>query len=125
MTFDPDLMVGSDFDPVVKPQPVNLVSGRVVSLRFIAAALRRRRLLLGLALLGLLVGFSYHLVFPEQYSATATLYLVHPPGSDQTVGAANDLAMLQTAAVGKRAITLLGEHDLARHNFLARHQGRP
>ncbi len=124
MTFDPDLMVGSDFDPVVKPQPVNLVSGRVVSLRFIAAALRRqRRLLLGLALLGLLVGFSYHLVFPEQYSATATLYLVHPPGSDQTVGAANDLAMLQTAAVGKRAITLLGEHDLTPSQLLGKAPG--
>lgn len=92
------------------PEPVHIVTGRLVSLRFLLAALRRsRRVWLALALVGLIAGAGYHLAVPLKYSATATLYLVHPAGSSTTAELQNDLAMLSTAAVGHRAITLLGK----------------
>lgn len=88
---------------------LHVLTGRMVSFRFILASLRRtRRVWLAVALAGLLLGAGYHLVVPIKYNAAATLYLAHPAGSDSTVEAGNDLAILDTAAVADRAIERLG-----------------
>lgn len=103
--------------------PVVLV-GRLVSLRFVLGALRRRRKIwLSLAVLGLVVGLGYHAVVRRSYSAQATLYLAQAPGSDPAVGMANDLALLQTSAVGQRAADLLGEPSLSPSKLLGKAPG--
>lgn len=94
-------------------QPPIVLVGRLVSLRYVLGALRRRRKVwLSLAALGLLVGLAFHVVVPRSYSAHATLYLAQAPGSDPTVGMANDVALLETIGVGQRAADLLGERSL-------------
>ena len=124
MTFDSDYVVGAEANRPAEAEPLHLVGGRVVSLRFIRMVLRRqRRLWLGLAVLGLVVGAGFHLVVPVKYSATTTLYLAAPSGTDLTVASANNLAMLQTAAVGQRALRLLGEHGLTSSQLLGKVPG--
>lgn len=121
----------SDFGPyagmpseVVEPQPSPLVTGRMISLRFITAALRRRRRLwVGLTILGLVVGVGYRVAVPPKYQATATLYLAHPPGANDSVISANDLAMLSTVTVGQQAIAALGEHGLTPQSLLGKAPG--
>ncbi len=55
-------------DSAVDPAASPLVTGRMVSLRFLTSALRRRRRLwLGLALLGLIIGIGFHVAVPPQY----------------------------------------------------------
>ena len=103
--------------------PIVLV-GRLVSIRFVLGALRRRRKVwLSLAALGFVVGLGYHVVKPRSYSAHATLYLAQAPGSDPAVGIANDLALLQTGAVGQRAANLLGEPSLTPSKLLGKAPG--
>ena len=103
------------------PAPTPLVTGRMVSLRFLTGALRRRRRLwLGLALLGLIIGVGYHVAVPPQYSASSTVYLAYTPGSDAAVESANDLAMVKTAAVGEAAVKALGEKGLTSTKLLGK-----
>ena len=103
--------------------PIVLV-GRLVSLRFVWGALRRRRKIwLSLATLGLVVGISYHLAVPRSYNAYATLYLAQAPGTDPAAGIANDLALLQTNVVGQRAANLLGEPSLSPLKLLGKAPG--
>jgi Chain length determinant protein len=105
-------------------QPPVVLVGRLVSLRFILGALRRRRKVwLICAALGLLIGLSYHFVVPRSYSAYATLYLAQPPGTDPAVGISNDLALLQTTAVGQKAVDLLGERSLSPGALLGKSPG--
>ena len=105
-------------------QPPVVLVGRLVSVRFILAALRRRRKVwLICAAVGLLVGLSYHLVAPRSYSAYATLYLAQSPGTDPAVGIANDMALLQTTAVGERAAQLLGQPSLSPTALLGKAPG--
>ena len=106
------------------PQSPVVLVGRLVSLRFVLGALRRRRKIwLSLAALGLVVGLGYHVAVPRSYSAQATLYLAQAPGSDPAVGMANDLALLQTTTVGQRAVTLLGEPSLSPLKLLGKAPG--
>ena len=103
MTFDPDLISRADRSVPLEHESVHIPAGRMVSLRFLRMALhRRRKLWLGLAVLGLVIGVAYHVAVPVQYSATSTLYLAHPSGTNETVGSANDLAMLDTSGVATR-----------------------
>ena len=105
-------------------QPPVVLVGRLVSLRFVLGALRRRRKIwLSCAALGLVVGLGYHLVVPRTYNARATLYLAQAPGSDPSVGMANDIALLQTPAVGQRAADLLGEPSLSPSKLLGKAPG--
>ena len=100
-TFAPPNSLGS--------QPPVVLVGRLVSLRYVLGALRRRRKIwLSLAALGLVIGLGYHLVVPRSYSAHATLYLAQAPGTDPTAGMANDVALLETIGVGQRAADLVG-----------------
>lgn len=97
-------------------------TGRLVNLRFLRSALRRLRWLwLATAALGLVGGLAYHLVVPLRYTATATLFLVQP--TNGTASPANDLAMLDTLAVSKRALALLGEKHLSPTALLGKQPG--
>jgi len=101
-------------DNPVEPQPPEFATGKMISLRFITSALRRRRRFwVALAVIGLVIGGGYHAVAPKTYLATTTIYLAHPSGSNDGVISANDLAMVKTAAVGQRAISLLDEPGLS------------
>jgi hypothetical protein len=116
----------ADVEPDAKggAQPSLLVTGRLITLRFIKDALRRRRWLwISVAVLGLVGGIGFHLVIPIKYAASATLYLADPPGSAAGSSAPNDLALLQTAEVGQQAIKLLGEPGLNPLNLLGKTPG--
>ncbi len=90
-----------------------LMTGRLINLRFAKDALYRSRWLwASIAVLGLICGAGYHFVIPVKYAASTTLYLADPPSSDPAVVSTNDLALLQTTAVGERAIKLLREPGL-------------
>ena len=109
--------------PKDRELPVVLM-GRLISLRFVMSALRRRRKVwLSLAALGLMLGLAYHVVVPRSYSASATVYLAHAPGTDDAVEMANDLALLQTTSVAQRAIDSLGETKLSPTTFLGKQPG--
>ena len=113
----------SEFPPVI--HQTKLVSGRLVSLRTIAREWRRRRSLwIATAIIGLVVGMGYHAVVPRRYTAFATLYVAHQPGSDDIVEIGNDLALLNNTAVAERAIRSLGEPGLDPTKFLGKAPGK-
>lgn len=89
-------------------EPADGREPRMVSLHTLKAAIaQRRRFLLVMTVLGLLVGAGFHLVVPRKYSAVTNLYLVEPTGSDPTAAMATDESLLQTNAVGQKAIDAL------------------
>ena len=111
-------------DPPTEAQPPVVLVGRLVSLRFVLGALRRRRKIwLSLAALGFVVGLGYHVVVPRSYSAHATLYLAQAPGTDPAAGMANDIALLQTPVVGHLAADRLGEPSLSPSELLGKAPG--
>ncbi len=119
-----ELTVVEPSGPPAEAQPPVVLVGRLVSLRFVLSALRRRRKLwLSLAAVGLVMGLAYHAVVPRSFSATATLYLAHSPGTDDGVDMANDLALLQTNAVAERAASLLGNPHLTAGELLGKEPG--
>ena len=123
MTTEPDAVAPPSTASSESQPPVVLI-GRLVSLRFVLGALRRRRKVwLSLAALGLLVGLGFHLVVPRSYSAHATLYLAQAPGTDPATGMANDIALLQTPAVAHGAADLLGEPSLTPAKLLGKAPG--
>lgn len=98
---------------------------RTATYRFMKSALRRRRRVwLGLAVLGLVGGVAVSAFFPPKYVASATLYLAYPTGTDSAVASQNDLAMLDTTAVGQRALAHLGIHRLAPLQLLGKAPGQ-
>jgi capsular polysaccharide biosynthesis protein len=115
---------GSEYESTEAEPPLAFLVGRLVSLRFVIASLRARRILLiCLALGGLIIGAGYHFVVPRQYEATTTLYLAHAPGTDDDVDMSNDLALLQTRAVAERAIARLDEPALNPTKLLGKAPG--
>lgn len=109
MTPDPETKVEDDRRAAPETGTLHVLTGRLVGLQFLLAALRRARpVWMGLGLVGLLAGACYHFVVPIESSATATLYLAHTTGAASTAQGQGDLAMLDTPTVGHRAIALLG-----------------
>ncbi len=123
MRFDADpVPAEGDFGP--DATPVKEAGKHMVSLRFLRSALRRRRWVwLGLAVVGLVGGAAYHLIVPISYSATATLFVADTPGANQTAASVNDLAMLSSPSVGRRAAALLGEPSLSPSKLLGKQPG--
>ena len=120
---DPESIVAPP-NPSSGSQPPVVLVGRLVSLRFVLGAVRRRRKVwLSLAAVGLVVGLGYHVVVPRSYSAHATLYLAQAPGTDPATGIANDIALLQTPEVAHRAAELLGEPSLSPSALLGKAPG--
>jgi capsular polysaccharide biosynthesis protein len=82
------------------------VVGPMIGIRALGKVLvRKRRVWLVTALLGMLVGASLHLFVPEKYTAVTELYLVQPGNADPVLGMADDASLLQTQAVAKQAIS--------------------
>lgn len=123
MRFDADpVPAEGDFGP--DTAPVTEGGRHMVSLRFLRGALRRhRRFWVGMAVLGLVGGAAYHLVVPISYSATTTLFVADTPGANQTAASGNDLAMLTSPTVGRRAADLLGEPSLSPSKLLGKAPG--
>jgi capsular polysaccharide biosynthesis protein len=102
-------------------QEEDLALGRVIHLRALGAAIRRRwRVWVIVGLVGLVVGASLHLVIPRKYSATSDLYLAIPSGANPADVTANNVALLQTDAVAQQAIAAghlnMSPHALHTHS---------
>ena len=123
VTTEPD-STSAPTSPSSEAQPPVVLVGRLVSLRFVLGALRRRRKIwLISAAVGLMVGLGYHLVVPRSYNAHATLYLAQAPGTDPAAGMANDIALLETPVVGHLAADRLGEQSLSPSELLGKAPG--
>jgi uncharacterized protein involved in exopolysaccharide biosynthesis len=86
-------------------------TGPVLGVRELKAALRRRRRLwLGTAAAGLVIGAALHVVLPHSAKAVSNLYLVEPPGSTPSVAMAGEVSLLQTRAVAQQAASSLPGH---------------
>jgi capsular polysaccharide biosynthesis protein len=82
--------------------------GATISLRMLRAAARRRwRTWVLLAIVGLLLGASLRLVLPKTYSAVTQLYLFEPATAPASEEMANDLDLLQTPGVAKTVLANL------------------
>jgi capsular polysaccharide biosynthesis protein len=102
-----------------------VLAGRLVSFRYLLSALRRRRKVwLWTAAIGLVVGTLFHVAVPRTYSAYATLYMAHAPGSDEAVAIGNDVALLDNLGVAQGAVKLLGEPGLDPTKVLGKVPGR-
>jgi capsular polysaccharide biosynthesis protein len=106
----------SDYQPVdeplggpnAEPQPSRRYMGGFVSLHFVLKAIsRRKRIWITLALVGLLVGMSLHVVIPRKYTAQTELLLFHNPNDDPTRDMATDVQLLQSEAVAQKVINKL------------------
>ncbi len=94
------------------------VLGRVIHLRALGAAIRRRwRVWVVFGLVGLVVGAGLHVVIPRKYAATSDLYLAIPSGSNPLEVMADNVALLQTDAVAKQAIAASDLH-MSPHTLL-------
>ena len=81
----------------------------LVSLGFIWAALRRsRRLWVGLAITGLIVGAGYNVAHQPAKTATTSLLLVDNPAADPTSAAETDLALAHSIPVATAVVRQLG-----------------
>jgi capsular polysaccharide biosynthesis protein len=110
--------IGSGFDQV------HVLSGKLIGIRYLVRAVqRRKRLWMAMALVGLLLGAGFHTVVPRKYTAYATLYLAHAPGTDDAVGMGNDLALLNNTSVARQAIKVLHEPSLDPTKFLGKLPG--
>ena len=82
--------------------------GPMVDLSVLKEAVRRRRRLwLGAALAGLVIGAAFHLVVPAKYSAVANLYMVEPASAQPASAMADDVSLLETRSVAQGALHAL------------------
>jgi hypothetical protein len=86
-----------------------ITTARLVSPRFLMAALRRRaRLWCILALVGLAAGCGYYVAVPHAYHATVSVLLADNPGMDPDTEVQTDMALAQSAPVATGVIRQLG-----------------
>jgi capsular polysaccharide biosynthesis protein len=94
--------------PGSEPQPSQRYLGGFVSLHYVVKAIsRRKRVWITLAVVGLLVGMSLHVVVPRKFAAESTLYLDHNPNDDPARDMATDVALLQSEVVAQLVINKL------------------
>jgi capsular polysaccharide biosynthesis protein len=100
-------------------------TGRLVSLGFILAALkRRRRLWVTTAAVGLLIGCGLYLKSPPGYQASTSLFLTPGPYENAQTAPNNLQAMGQSVAVAKLAVQQLGLNQ-SPSSFLATYKVTP
>jgi uncharacterized protein involved in exopolysaccharide biosynthesis len=93
---------------VVDPEMPDEYSGPMINLSFMKEPLaRRRKLWVGAALAGLVIGSAFHLFVPAKYAAVTDLYISQPAGSDPTAGMQNDVSLLETRSVAAQALSSL------------------
>lgn len=85
------------------------VTGAFASLSFLRAALRRRRRLwLGLGLLGFVIGCGVYKAYPPAYSASTTLLLTNVPGSDPGTVMLTNQSLAESEPVALAVVKQLG-----------------
>ena len=101
----------SSLDEAAPGEEEPVYPGRVVGLRIMKEGLGRHRLFwVCCAVLGLVIGATFHLFIPAKYAAVTTLYLFEPSGATYSV--ADDVNLLETSTVANRALSQLhvGSH---------------
>ena len=94
-----------------------------VSIPTLVAALRQRwQAWVLLAVLGLLGGFFFAVLSPSPYSATATILLQHPSGTDAERAMPTELQLLKTRVVAQGAIDRARLH-LSAKSLLTHYDG--
>lgn len=84
----------------------------LVSVHYVLSALRReRRLLAGLAVVGIVVGLVLGAAVPHPRTARTALLLQFPTGADPSRAIATDVSLLQTRAVAAAAVAALHLHE--------------
>ncbi len=97
-------------NPVAEGGPRGF-TGAILGVRELKAALRRRRRLwLSTAVVGLLIGAALPVALPRNYSADSKLYLVEPPNTTPSAAMDNEVSLLQTRTVARRAASYLPGH---------------
>jgi O-antigen/teichoic acid export membrane protein len=86
------------------------------------AVRRRRRLWVGAALAGLVIGAAFHLAVPARYSAVANLYMVEPASAQPASAMADDVSLLETRSVAAGALGAL-HLDANPQAFVSTYQG--
>ena len=90
------------------------LAGGLTSLGFITATLRRTaRFWLAAAILGLLVGCGFYLMYPPSYQASASVLLTVGPYENITTAEDNNAAIAESRAVAGLALRKLGLHESA------------
>lgn len=124
---DPFYTSGSGSDGAGTAEP-DIYSGEsctdaMLNLGSIKEAIRaRRRLWVAAALLGMVIGAAFHLVLPAKYQAVTALYLVEPTNVLASTAMENDLSLLETTAVSRRAVADLHLNQSA-ESFLGSYTG--
>lgn len=96
----------------LKDGPAVNVTGGLVSLGYIKAALRRRaRLWLMTTLLGVVVGLGLYVEIPAPFQASTTVLVVD--NTDPAVQVQNDMALAQSTSVAERVVHQLGLNEPA------------
>jgi capsular polysaccharide biosynthesis protein len=107
----PKRILGFDSLDDVTDTPVAEVTGGLVSLGFIRAALRRRRWFWSsLAAAGLLIGLVAYKEFPPSYQASASILLANNPLENTAAASLDDQAIAQSRTVAGAALKQLGLH---------------
>lgn len=89
--------------------PASEVTGGLVSLGFLKAALsRRRRFWCATAAAGFLLGCAYYVAAPPGYQASTSVLLTPGPYDNINTAATNDVAMAETRTVAGLAVRELG-----------------
>ncbi|WGL53312.1 hypothetical protein P5P86_05660 [Nocardioides sp. BP30] len=100
---------------ISEPQPEEVAGvppTMVASISYLWAAMRRRwKTWVTLGVVGLVLGAGHAIAVPPEVSATATLYLSHPAGTDPASAMQTDLSILRTRTVAERTIKALGLHS--------------
>ena len=118
------LWVGDDFTAPEEYPPAE-ATGPLASLKFVMAAIRRRkRFWCGTAAIGLLAGVAFYVVSPPSYQATTSLLLSPGPYENVTTVQNDYQAMAQTRTVAELALHKLGLQENA-GSFLASYSAIP
>lgn len=98
-----------DFFPHAEERAADEVTTGLVDLGFVGAALRRgKRVWIGLAALGLIVGGALFLHAKPSYQATASIYMYNDPNLDPLSSMQTDSAIASEPAVVTGALKTLG-----------------
>jgi capsular polysaccharide biosynthesis protein len=116
----PDRLWAFDDLDEVTDAPAADVTGGLVSLGFIGAALRRgKRLWVTTAVVGLVIGLGLVVKSPPAFPASTTVLLANNPAQYSPFAALDDQAIIQSRAVADAALRRLGLPESGATNFMA------
>jgi len=93
----------------VEDRPVDEVTGGLVNLGFIRAALRRHvRFCLAAGLIGLIAGCGLYVKFPPSYQASTSLIIANDPNQDAVSAMLTNVTLAESRPVAQAVIDKLG-----------------